>query len=72
MINDELELKRMKNKAEKLANWLSQLDTICDLLYNSLEYDGVWEVIDKLEDVRVRYYIEHYDCRKMIRIKEKS
>lgn len=58
---DELELKRISRKEKELRKFVSQLDTIGEILYNNLEYEGVWDLLMKLEDTRVRYYIEHYD-----------
>ena len=67
----DLDYKRNKKKAEDLKSFLLELDSIADKLYNRLDYDGVWEMIMKIEDVRVKYYTEFYEYSKIIEIGEK-
>jgi hypothetical protein len=67
----DLDYKRTKKKAEDLKSFLLELDSIADKLYNRLEYDGVWETIMNIEDVRVKYYTEFYEYSKIIEIGEK-
>jgi hypothetical protein len=66
------EYKRAKKRAEELKGFLIELDSICDKLYNRLDYSGVWESLMKLEDVRVRYYIEFYEHDKIVRLRGKN
>ena len=66
------EYKRAKKRVEELKGFLLELDSICGKLYNRLDYSGVWESLMKLEDVRVRYYIEFYEHDKIVRLRGKN
>lgn len=60
-VYDSIEYQRAKKRSEELKNLLYQLDTIGDLLYNVIEHDGIWSIVDKFEDVRMKYYMEDYE-----------
>jgi len=51
-----LEYKRAKARAQELHELLLQLDTAAEILYNNLKYDDVLLLIQKIEDVRFKYY----------------
>ncbi len=56
-----IKYKQLEKYAKDLSVFLIELDSVCDILYNRMEYDGVFDVLMTLEDVRVRYYIEYFD-----------
>lgn len=58
-------------RLKELAAFLIELDSIADTLYNKLEYNGVWETLMSLEDVRVRYYVEYHEQKKILSLKGK-
>lgn len=64
-----LNISLAQKRANELKRFLSELDTICDMLYSRLDYKGIWDVIEKLEDVRIKYYMEFYDKTETIRKK---
>lgn len=59
-------------KAEELRCFLLELDDICDILYSRLKYDGVWETLMKLEDVRIKYYTEFFEYSKIVELKDNN
>jgi len=61
--------KKAKKRADELKVFLLELDSMCDKLYNKLDYSGVWDALMKLEDVRVRYYTEFYEHDKIVRLR---
>jgi hypothetical protein len=67
-----LEYKQAQKRAKELKSFLLKLDSICDTLYDNLEFSGVYESLLKLEDVRVRYYVEFYEHDKIVRLKGKK
>ena len=69
---NELEIKRSEKRLKELRKFLIDLDNVCDTLYASLEYDGIWEALMELEDVRVKYYIEFYEHETLIKLKGKK
>lgn len=58
---DEIENQRNKKKEAELRKFMYQLDTVGEILYNNLDYDGVWEVIENFEELRIRYYVLHHE-----------
>lgn len=64
-----IEYKRAQKRANEIRVFLLELDSVCDTLYNRLEYNGVWETLMQLEDVRVKYYTEFYEHKKIITLK---
>ena len=64
-----LEYKKSKKRAAELKAFLLELDLICDKLYNKLEFTGVWEALNRLEDVRIQYYTEFYEHDKIVSLK---
>lgn len=67
-----LEYKKSKKRAEEIHGFLLELDLVADILYNRLEFSGVWETLMKLEDVRVQYYTEFYEHNKIVELKGKN
>lgn len=61
----------LKRKKE-LQSFLSELDNIADRLYDKLEFNGVFETLMSLEDVRIRYYMELYEQNRILSLKEKQ
>lgn len=64
-----LDVKRSQKRMKELRKFLIDLDNVCDTLYASLEYDGIWEALMELEDVRVKYYIEFYAHETLVNLK---
>lgn len=56
-ITNVFEYKHAKKKKEELQTFLTQLDHFCDILYNNINKKGVWELIEKIEEVRVENYV---------------
>ena len=50
--------KKAEKRIIQLTEFLIELDSVCDILYNRLEYDGIYSSLMKLEDVRIMYYVE--------------
>jgi predicted patatin/cPLA2 family phospholipase len=67
-----LEYKKAEKRVKELRTLLLELDSICDTLYNRLEYNGIWETVMKLEDVRVKYYTEFFEHEKIVNLKGKK
>lgn len=66
-----LEYKKSEKRAKELKAFLLKLDSICDILYDNLEFSGTWDALMKLEDVRIRYYTEFYEHDRIIKLKGK-
>lgn len=66
---NSLDYQRSKRRAKELKGFLQELDSICDRLYNRLDYSGVWDALMKLEDVRVQHYVEFYEQNKISQFK---
>lgn len=64
---DVFEYKYAKRKRDEIESFLIQIDTICDILYNNLEYKGVWGLIDKIEDVRIENYVLWHEYDQIIK-----
>ena len=62
-----LEKKMSQKRIVELTDFLIELDSMTDKLYNRLEYRGVWEALLALEDVRVRYYTEYYEHEQFLK-----
>lgn len=71
-IINSLDYQRSKRRVKELKGFLQELDSICDRLYNRLDYSGVWDALMKLEDVRVQYYVEFYEQNKIHQFKGKN
>lgn len=52
------EYKKSQKRHKELEDLLIKLDLVADTLYDLIGYDGVWDTILSLEDVRVKYYVE--------------
>lgn len=68
----DLEYKKAKKRAQEIKEFLLELDSICDKMYNRLGYDGVWEALNKLEDVRINYYTQFYEYSNIIKLDRKK
>lgn len=66
-----LDYKKSKNRAKELKSFLLKLDSVCDVLYDNLNYDGMWDVIDKIESVRVKYYLEYHEYQNVVEMRKK-
>lgn len=64
--------RQAQKRARELKVFLTELDNICDTLYNRLEYKGVWETLMSLEDVRVKYYCEWHERNKVTSFKRRD
>ena len=62
----EIDTLRAKKRAEELTKFILELDNICETLYHRLEHVGVWQALMRLEDVRIRYYIECYEIKQLL------
>jgi len=69
MIYDGLEYKRAKKKVTDLKKFLFQLDTIGEILYNNLDKDDIWDLINKFEDVNIKHYLEFHEYDEILRNK---
>lgn len=67
-----LEAKKAKKEAERIKEFLFELDSVCDTLYNRLEYDGIWDVLMQLENVRINYYIQFYEYDNISKDRKKT
>jgi len=65
-ICDTLEYQRSKKRLASLEKLLHQLDTVGEILYNNLEYDGIWDLIERFEELRIKYYVEQFEHRNTI------
>lgn len=66
-----MEYKKSQKRAKELKTFLLELDSICDTLYNRLEFSGVWDSLMLLEDIRVKYYTEYYEHDKILSIRKR-
>jgi hypothetical protein len=62
-----MERKKSEKRIKELTEFLIDLDSMADKLYNKLEYRGVWETLMKLEDVRITYYIEYHEHNEFLK-----
>lgn len=67
-----LNSKISKKKARELKEFLLELDSICDKLYNRIEVPGIWNVLMKLEDIRIQKYVEYYEHNKISQLRGKD
>lgn len=58
-IVNSIDYRRAKARVEELHELLLQLDTAAEILYTNLKYDGMLAAIQKVEDVRFKYYMEY-------------
>lgn len=65
----DINVKKAENRAKELKEFLTELDSIADKLYNRLEYKGVWDMLMELENVRVQYYVEFHEHQRIIRLR---
>lgn len=63
---DAFEYKRTKEKMKELELFLSQLDTISDILYNSMNKKGVWDLLMHVEEIRIENYVLYYEYKRIL------
>lgn len=63
----KIDHKKSEKRARELKSFLLELDSVCDKLYNRLEYEGIWDLLMDLEDVRIKYYVEYYEHQEIIK-----
>lgn len=63
---DSFEYKRTKEKIKELESFLSQLDTVSDLLYNNMNKKGVWDILMLIEEVRIENYVLYYEYKRSL------
>lgn len=66
-----LDYKKALDEEPKLKMFIYQLDTMTDMLYNNLEYEGIWDVLNKMEDVRIKYYLRYDEVQTILETKGK-
>lgn len=66
-----LDYKKALDEEPKLKMFIYQLDTMTDMLYNNLEYEGIWDVLNKMEDVRIKYYLGYDEVQTILETKGK-
>lgn len=64
------EFKKAEKKADQMLDFLLELDNITNTLYNRLEYPEVWNLVQHLEDVRIKYYVEFEELNNLLKDKE--
>lgn len=60
-----------REKIKELEPLLNALDNVCDILYNNLGNNKILYLIEKVEDVRIEYYIKHYEYMQTVNNKGK-
>jgi hypothetical protein len=60
-----------KEKLEELEPVLKALDDVCKILYDNIAHRRILRLIETVEDVRVDYYIKHYECQQIVNNKGK-
>lgn len=68
----DFNFRQAEKRAKELRVFLSELDNVCDILYNRLEHNGIWETLMCLEDVRVKCYVEYHEQLKVTQFKRKE
>lgn len=69
---DSFEYKRAKKEVKELKTLLTQLDTVADMLYNNISRKGVWDLLMKLEEVRLENYILFHEYSNTIKQGKKN
>lgn len=64
------EYRKAEKKADNLLDFLLELDSAANMLYNRLEYPEVWTLVKHLEGVRIKYYIEFEELNNLLKDKE--
>jgi hypothetical protein len=70
-IYDIMEYQRSQKRAKELKSLLFELDSVADVLYNNINYNGVWDLLQHFEEVRIKYYVEFYEHDKIVQDKGK-
>ena len=69
IINDIGKYRKAKKELDKLNHLIPELDKVVDILYNNLEYSGVWKLLNVVEETRVHYYMKRHEYNRIIRSK---
>lgn len=67
----DINVRKSEKRMEELKHFLFELDSMADKLYARLEFKGVWDILMKLEDTRVQYYVEYYEHERILKLKGK-
>lgn len=70
-IHDIKRYNEAKQKAAELEPLIEALDKVCEILYNNLGNSHILYLLEKVEDVRVDYYIRHYEWQQIVNSKGK-
>lgn len=70
-INDIGRYRRAEARVKELEPLLDELDRLCEIVYNNLGNAGMWNILNVAEDVRIGYYLEHYECQRIVKNKGK-
>lgn len=65
-VYDTFAYKQAQKRVDELETLLIQLDLIANILYNNVQYNGVWDLIEDFEEVRLKYYLEHYENESIV------
>jgi len=68
-VHDSLEYRRNLKKLDELERLLIDLDKVADILYDSISYGSVWDLIKKLEETRHKYYMDHFELSHIVKTK---
>lgn len=69
---DMIRYRKAKDKIKELEPIINDLDKICDIIYNNIGNSGMWKLLDVAEDIRIGYYLEHYNCECIVKSKGKT
>lgn len=64
------EYKKAEKKADDLLDFLLDLDKTADILYNRIEYREIWTLLEHLEHIRIKYYVEFEELNNLLKDKE--
>ena len=65
-IVDSFEYKRSKERRDELETFLLHLDNIIETLYNNITQKGVWDIIMKIEEVRIEHYMMFHEYDQVV------
>ena len=70
-IHDAQYYKNAQQKVEEYGDFLFQLDNVAEILYDNLEYPEIWDLIENLEEIRVKYYVLFHEYNQVVKNKGK-
>lgn len=62
-----LEYKLAEKRVKELIGFLTELDEVCDSLYDMINYDGIFDILMYLEEVRIQYYMELFEHQEFLK-----